>query len=153
MQAATAHRTQWQDNATQRLCILECRMATELTTDSLSPSITVHPLIGTPRCQSDRRKSMICSAQVLATTCSEPNVAVSTVDCNFECQSTGVLLTWWRQPVTDLPLIRSWWRLASKCDVAVTSFPFGLGASKGISSLASAWQVCSQSHSLTGMSE
>jgi len=60
--------------------------------------------------------------------------------------------------------MRSWCRLASKkdqchsCrisfdDVTVAGFPFGAGASKGISSFASAWQEHSQSHSLTGMFE
>jgi len=81
-------------------------MAAELITNSLSPSTIVGPLIGTPRYRSVRRKSMTCSVHVLAVTCSELNVAVSTVDCNFEHQSTGVLLSWWRMPVTDFPLIR-----------------------------------------------
>jgi len=71
---------------------------------------------------------MTCSVHVLAATYSEPNVAVSTVNCNLECQSIGVLLSWWRIPVTDLPLIRSWYGLASKNDVIVTGFPFGVGS-------------------------
>jgi len=96
---------------------------------------------------------MICSAHVLAATHSEPNVAVSTVDCGFECKSIGVLLSWCRTPATDLPLMRSWCRSASKHDVIVAGFPFGLGASKGISSFASTQQVCSQSCILTGASE
>jgi len=128
-------------------------MTAELITDSLSPSIIVGPSTGTPRCRSARRKSMTCSVHVLAATCSKPNVAVSTVDCNLEHQSIGVLLSWWRTPATDLPLTRSWHRLASKCDVTVAGFPFGLGASKGVSSFASAQQVCSQSCILTGTLE
>jgi len=56
-------------------------MAAESITDSLSPSTIVGPLIGTPRYRSVRCKSMTCSVHVLAATCSEPNVAVSTVDC------------------------------------------------------------------------
>jgi len=55
--------------------------------------------------------------------------------------------------VPDLPLTRSWHRLESKNDVTVAGFPFGLGASKGISSFASAQQEHSQSCILTGMSE
>jgi len=148
MPAATACRTRWWDKATQRLCILEWGMAAELITDSLSPSIVVGPLIGAPRHRSARRKSMICSVHVLAATHSEPNVAVSTVDCDLECQSTGVLLSWWRMPATDSPLMRSWCRLASKNDVTVPGFPFGAGAPKGISSFASAQQECSHSHSV-----
>jgi len=96
---------------------------------------------------------MTCSVHVLAAMHSEPNVAVSTVDCDLEHQSTGVLLNWCGMPATDLPLTRSWHSLASKCDVTVASFPFGLGASKGISSFASTQQVCSQSCILTGMLE
>jgi len=104
MPAATAYHARWYSNATQRLCILEWGMAAELITDSLSPKIIVAPLIGTPRYRSVRCKSMTCSVHVLAATCSEPNVAVSIVDCNLECQSIGVLLNWWRMPVTDLLL-------------------------------------------------
>jgi len=120
--ATTACHTQWWDNATQRLCILEWGMAAELITDLLSPSTIVGPLIGTPRCRSVRCKSMTCSVHVLVATYSEPNVAVSTVNCDLEYQLIGVLLSWWRMPVTDFPLIRSWWRLASKNDVIVTCF-------------------------------
>ena len=122
-------------------------------TDSLLPNIVVGPLTGTPTCRSATRKLMVCSARVLAATCSDPNVAVSTVECCFEHQSKGVLLTWCRMPETDSPLMRSWCGLAPKCDVMVTSFPFGLGASKGISSFASAQQVHSQSCILIGTLE
>ena len=128
-------------------------MAAELITDLLSPSTIAGPLIGTPRHRSARCKSMSCSVHVLAATHSDPIVAVSTVDCSLEHQLTGVLLSWWRMPVTDFPLIGSWQRLASKNDVTVMGFPFGSGASKGISSFASAWQEHSQSCSLTGMLE
>jgi len=67
-------------------------MAAELTTDLLSPSIIVHPLNDTSNCWSAMHKSMICSVHVLAATHSDPNVAVSTVDCNLKHQSIGVLL-------------------------------------------------------------
>jgi len=109
MPAATACRTS-QDNATQRLCILEWGMAAELITNLLSPSTIVGPSIGTLRHRSARHKSMTCSVHAVAATCFEPNVAVSTVNCNLEDQSIGVLLSWWRMPVTDLQLIRLWWR-------------------------------------------
>ena len=52
--------------------------------------------------------SMICSVAVLAATNSEPYVAVSTVACFLEYQSTGVLLTKWRHPVKDLPVAKQW---------------------------------------------
>jgi len=128
-------------------------MAAELITDSLSPSTIAGPSMGTLRCRIVRRKSMTCSVHVLAATCSKPNAAVSTVDCSLEHQSMGVLLSWWRMPATDFPLMRSWQRLASKNDVMVAGFPFGLGAPKGISSFASAQQEHSQSCILTGMFE
>ena len=59
--------------------------------------------------------SMICSVAVLAATNSEPYVAVSTVACFLEYQSTGVLLTKWRHPVKDLPVAKQWFKLASGC--------------------------------------
>jgi len=101
-------------------------MAAELITDSLSPSTIVPPLTGAPSCRSARRKSMTCSVHVLAVTCSEPNAAVSTVDCNLERQSMGVLLSWWRTLATDLPLTMSWQRSASKKDVTITEPGSGL---------------------------
>ena len=55
--------------------------------------------------------SMICSVAVLAATNSEPYVAVSTVACFLEYQSTGVLLTKWRHPVKDLPVAKQWFKL------------------------------------------
>ena len=50
--------------------------------------------------------SMICSVAVLAATNSETYVAVSTVACFLEYQSTGVLLTKWRHPVQDFPVAK-----------------------------------------------
>jgi len=100
-------------------------MAAELITDLLSPSTIVGRSTGALRCRSARRKSMTCSVNVLVATHSEPNVAVSTVDCNFKFQSMGVLLSWWRMPATDFPLIRSWQRLASKDDVASWKYTHG----------------------------
>ena len=49
---------------------------------------------------------MICSVAVLAATNSEPYVAVSTLACFFEYQSTSVLLTKWRHPVKDFPVAK-----------------------------------------------
>ena len=56
---------------------------------------------------------MICAVAVLAATNSEPYVVVSTVDCFFEYQSTGVLLTIWWHPVKDFPVAKQWFKLAS----------------------------------------
>ena len=42
---------------------------------------------------------MICSVAVFAATNSEPYVAISTVACFLEYQSTGILLTKWRHPL------------------------------------------------------
>ena len=47
--------------------------------------------MGAPRYLKVCLMSMICSVTVLATTNSEPYVAVSTVACFLEYQSTGVL--------------------------------------------------------------
>ena len=52
--------------------------------------------MGAPRYLKVCLMSMICSVAVLAATNSEPYVAVSTVACFLEYQSTGVLLTKWR---------------------------------------------------------
>ena len=60
--------------------------------------------MGAPRYLKVCLMSMICSVAVLAATSSEPYVAVSTVACCLEYQSTGVLLTKWRHPVKDLPV-------------------------------------------------
>jgi len=105
MPAATACCTRWQDNATQRSLIFEWGMDAELITNSLSRSTTVAPLTGAPRCRSERRKSMTCLVHVLVATCSEPNVAVWTVDCNLEFQSMGACWV----GGGHLSLICHWW--------------------------------------------
>ena len=71
--------------------------------------------------------SMICSVAVLAATNSEPYVAVSTVACFLEYQSTGVLLTKWRHPVKHLPVAKQWFKLASMVVVVITASPSGSG--------------------------
>ena len=63
----------------------------------------------------------ICSVAVLEATNSEPYVAVSTVACFLEYQSTGVLLTKWRHPVKDLPVAKQWFKLASMVVVVITA--------------------------------
>ena len=65
---------------------------------------------------------MICSVHVLPAMYSEPKKADSAVDCNLEYQSIGVWLNKCRIPVTALPLMRLWYRLASKNEVVVTDF-------------------------------
>ena len=72
---------------------------------------------------------MICAVAVFAATNSEPYVAVSTVACFFEYQSTGVLLTKYRHPVKDLPVAKQWFKLASIVVVVTTAFPSGFGMS------------------------
>ena len=69
--------------------------------------------MGAPRYLKICLMSMICSVAVLAATNSEPYVAVSTVACFLEYQSTGVLLTKWRRPVKDLPVAKQWFKLVS----------------------------------------
>ena len=86
--------------------------------------------MGAPRYLKVCLMSMICSVAVLAATNSEPYVAVSTVACFLEYQSTGVLLTEWRRhPVKDLPVARQWFKLASMVVVVITSSPSGPGMS------------------------
>ena len=75
--------------------------------------------------------SIICSVAVLAATNSEPYVAVSSVACFLEYQSTGVLLTKWRHPVKDLPVAKQWFKLASIIMVVITASPSGSGMSSG----------------------
>ena len=75
--------------------------------------------------------SMICSVAVFAATNSEPYVAVSTVPCFLEYQSTGVLLTKWTHPVKDLPVAKQWFKLASMVVVVTTASPSGSGISSG----------------------
>ena len=83
--------------------------------------------MGAPRYLKVCLMSMICSVAVLAATNSEPYVAVSTVACFLEYQSTGVLLTKWRHPVKDLPVAKSgsnwhpwlwWWLLPYQVGLA-----------------------------------
>ena len=76
--------------------------------------------MGAPRYLNVCLMSMICSVAVLAATNSDPYVAVSTVACSFEYQSTGVLLTKCRHPVKDLPVAKQWFKLASMVVVVVT---------------------------------
>ena len=83
--------------------------------------------MGAPRYLNVCLMSMICSVAVLAVT--EPYVAVSTVACFFEYQSTGVLLTKWRHPVKDFPVAKQWFKLASMVVVVATASPSGSGMS------------------------
>ena len=69
--------------------------------------------MGAPRYLKVCLMSMICSVAGLASTNSEPYVAISTVAYFLEYQSTGVLLTKWRHPVKDLPVAKKWFKLAS----------------------------------------
>ena len=91
--------------------------------------------MGAPRYLKVCLMSMICSVAVFAATNSEPYVAVSTVACFLEYQSTGVLLTKWRHPVKDLPVAKQWFKLASMVVVVVTALPSGSGMSSGWISL------------------
>ena len=59
------------------------------------------------------------------------NVAVSTVACFLEYESTSVLLTKWRHPVKDLPVAKQWFKLASMVVVVVTALLSGSGMSSG----------------------
>ena len=92
-------------------------------------------MMGTPRYLSVFLRSMICFVAVLATTNSEPCVAVSAVACLFKNQSVGVLLIKCNTAVTDVPVTMSWSRLASKNVMIISLFPDGLGISFGIFSL------------------
>ena len=91
-----------------------------VTTDLLSPNMYALVMMGTPRYLSVFLRSMICSVAVLATTYSEPYVAVSIVACLFENQSVGVVLTKCNTSVTSFPVTMSWSRLASKNLVVIT---------------------------------
>ena len=91
------------------LCLfvsVECGSVALVTTDLLSPNRKDLVVMGAPRYLKVCLMSMICSVAVLAATNSEPYVAVSTVACFFEYQSTGVLLTKWRHPVKDFPVAK-----------------------------------------------
>ena len=73
----------------------------------------------------------VCLMSMISATNSEPYVAVSTVACFLEYQSTGVLLTKWRHPVKDLPVTKQWFKLASMVVVVVTASQSGCGMSSG----------------------
>ena len=85
--------------------------------------------MGAPRYLKVCLMSMICSVAVLAATNSKPYVAVSTVACVLEYQSTGVLLIKWRHQVKDLPVAKQWFKLASMVVMVVTALPSGSGMS------------------------
>ena len=85
---------------------VECGSVALVTTDLLSPNRKDLVVMGAPRYLKVCLMSMICSVAVLAGTNSEPCVAVSTVACSFEYQSTGVLLTKCRHPVKDFPVAK-----------------------------------------------
>ena len=87
--------------------------------------------MGAPRYLKVCLMSMICSVAVLAATNFEPYVAVSTVGCFLEYQSTGVFLTKWRHPVKDLPVAKQWFKFASMVVVVITALPSGSGMSSG----------------------
>ena len=87
--------------------------------------------MGAPRFLKVCLMSMICSVAVLAAANSEPYVAVSTVACFLEYQSTDVLLTKWRHPVKDLPVAKQWFKLASMVVVVITALPSGSDMSSG----------------------
>ena len=78
--------------------------------------------MGAPRYLKVCLMSMTCSVAVLAATNSEPYVAVSTVACFLEYQSTGVLLPKWSHPVKDLPIAKQWFKLASMVVLPYTEY-------------------------------
>ena len=75
--------------------------------------------------------SMISYVAVFVATSSEPYVAVSSVACFLEYQSTGDLLTKWRHPVIDFPVAKQSFKLASMVVVATTALPSGFGMLSG----------------------
>ena len=77
--------------------------------------------MGAPRYLKVCLMSMICSVSVFAATNSELYVAVSTLACFLEYQSTGVLLTKWSHPVKDSPVAKQWFKLASVVVVLITA--------------------------------
>ena len=97
--------------------------------------------------------SMIYSVAILAATNSEPYVAVSTVACFLEYQSTGVLLTKWRHPVKDLPVAKQCYKLASMVVVVVTASPSASGMSSGRISWTLPYTEYVQSKSWSGRKE
>ena len=94
---AIASQTWWKDNALWCLCDLACTRDAEFTTDSLSPNMWLFLFTWTPKHQSMLQRSVICSTQVLATTNSEEQVAVSTMACFLEHQaiSQSANMQWW----------------------------------------------------------
>src|SRR5687768_14363331 len=90
--------------------------------------------MGTPNILSIYLISTILSTPILAATNSDPYVAVSTPFCFLLNQSIGVLFNNISNPVTDLPVTLSWYKLASANIVIITSLPLALGIFLGISS-------------------
>ena len=79
--------------------------------------------MGTPRYLKVYLRSTICSVTVLATTNSEPYVAVSTVACFLEYLSVRVWLWKWRHAVRDASVAMQWSRLESNVVVVDTYLP------------------------------
>jgi len=121
------------------------------TANLLSPNIKEEPSIENPRHHKVRRKSMICSVQVLALTCLEPKVAVSTFVYNLEHQSIGVMLSMCKMSVTEHPITRSCMRCVSTCDAMRTSLPHGVGESSGTHSCVPVQHEQNQSIIFLGM--
>ena len=109
--------------------------------------------MGAPRYLKVCLMSMICSVAFLAATNSETYVAVSTVACFLEYQSTGVLLTKWRHPDKDLPVAKQWFKLASMVVVVITALPSGSGMSSGRISWTLPYTEYVQSKSWSGRKE
>ena len=78
---------------------------------------------------------MICSVTILASTNSEPYVAVSTVACHLEYKSVGVVFMKCNTAVTDFPVTKSCSKLPFKKVMHITPISSSLGISSGISSL------------------
>ena len=96
---------------------------------------------------------MIYSVAIFAATNSEQYVAVFTVACFLEYQSTGVLLTKWRHPVKDLPVAKQWFKLASMVVVVTTTSPSGSCMSSGRMSWTSPYTEYLQSNTCLGKKE
>jgi hypothetical protein len=116
--------TLWKDSIVWHLCSLAWSPIELSTTDLLSPNMKFFSLTGTPRYLRVLRRSIICSMHIHAATNSELYVAVYTVACFLEYQSSGVLLMRWSIPVTDFPVVTS----CTKSD-SITCLPSGSGAS------------------------
>ena len=102
--------------------------------DLLSLNMYALVMIDTPRHLSVFLRSIICSVAVLAPTNSEPYVTVSKVDCLFDYQSIGVVLTKCSTAVTDFAVSTSQNMLVSR-NVGTTLFLSGLGISLVIFSM------------------